>query len=66
MHVPLLHIDPSRRIPDLLHINLRVVAHLYWQTSQRHCGTSEADIEALQDWMLATIDTKSIIQEEAI
>jgi hypothetical protein len=49
MRVPLLHIDPSRRISDLLYIYLWVVAHLGWQAAQRHCETSEATIEALQD-----------------
>jgi uncharacterized protein (DUF2345 family) len=29
-HVSFMHIDPSRRFPDLLHINLRVVTHRYW------------------------------------
>jgi hypothetical protein len=36
---PLLHIEASGRIPDLLHINLRIVAQLYWRTTQRHCGS---------------------------
>jgi hypothetical protein len=32
---PFLHIEPSRRIPDMLHINLRIVAQVYWHTTQR-------------------------------
>lgn len=48
---PLLHIDAKQKIPDLLHINLRITAGLYWYTAQRHCGNSEDSLVALREWM---------------
>ena len=58
---PLPHIDPSRCIPDMLHINLRIVAQLYWHTTQRHCGSSTEMIAKLQQWMLDNLKIKVIL-----
>jgi hypothetical protein len=37
-------------IPDLLHVNLRIVSLLYYWTAQVHCHSSE-EVLALRDWM---------------
>eukprot|EP00873_Tetraselmis_striata_P008843 jgi/Tetstr1/429107/TSEL_019069.t1 len=47
---PMLHVGAKRKIPDLLHINLRITAGLYYYTVQRHCATPE-DLQALRQWM---------------
>eukprot|EP00873_Tetraselmis_striata_P002777 jgi/Tetstr1/423041/TSEL_013812.t1 len=47
---PLLHVGAKLKIPDLLHINLRITAGLYYYTVQRHCATPE-DLQALRQWM---------------
>ena len=39
-----------KRIPDMLHILLRVIAHLYWHTCQKHCTSAEI-IELLHAFM---------------
>lgn len=44
----------SRKVPDLLHLLLRTVGHLYWHTAQRHCA-SEKGVLALHDWMKAVL-----------
>ena len=43
-----------KRIPDMLHILLRVIAHLYWHTCQKHCLSPEA-IEKLHEFMKADL-----------
>lgn len=40
----------EKRIPDMLHILLRVVAHLYWHTCQKHC-TKADEIDELHIFM---------------
>eukprot|EP00873_Tetraselmis_striata_P013795 jgi/Tetstr1/434059/TSEL_023203.t1 len=47
---PLLHVGAKRKVHDLLHINLRIPAGLYYYTVQRHCATPE-DLQALRQWM---------------
>eukprot|EP00873_Tetraselmis_striata_P019008 jgi/Tetstr1/439272/TSEL_027714.t1 len=47
---PLLHVGAKRKVPDLLHINLRITAGLYYYTVQRHCATPE-DLQAPRQWM---------------
>lgn len=37
-------------MPDLLHLLLRQVSHLYYHTAQKHCGSVDA-IKALHEWM---------------
>eukprot|EP00873_Tetraselmis_striata_P045323 jgi/Tetstr1/465587/TSEL_010234.t1 len=40
----------KRKVPDLLHMNLRITAGLSYYTVQRHCATAE-DMHALPQWM---------------
>eukprot|EP00873_Tetraselmis_striata_P009483 jgi/Tetstr1/429747/TSEL_001924.t1 len=47
---PLLHIEAKHTIHDLLHINLRITAGLYYYTVQCHCATPEY-LQTLQHWM---------------
>eukprot|EP00873_Tetraselmis_striata_P002612 jgi/Tetstr1/422876/TSEL_013667.t1 len=48
---PLQHIEAKHKIHDLLHINLRITAGMYYDyTVQCHCATPEY-MQALRQWM---------------
>ena len=48
--VPMKCLSWDRMIPDLLHVNLRIVSLLYYWTAQVHCHSTD-EVLALRDWM---------------
>lgn len=45
------------KVPDLLHLLLRIVSHLYWHTAQKHCKDADA-IKALHAWMKTELQVR--------
>jgi hypothetical protein len=46
----------------MLHINVRrIVAQLYWHTTQRHCGSSTEMLAKLQELMLDNLKINVIL-----
>lgn len=51
-------IRTTRKVPDLLHLLLRVVSHLYWHTVQKHF-TSDAQAKDFHKWMRSELKVKA-------